>query len=58
MTKDEMVGWHQPMDVSLSELQELVMTGQPGMLRFMGVVRWKVLSDFGGNDAKVETPVF
>ena len=27
------------MDVSLSELQELVMTGRPGMLRFMGLQR-------------------
>ena len=27
------------MDVSLSELQELVMTGRPGVLRFMGSQR-------------------
>ena len=27
------------MDVSLSELRELVMTGRPGMLRFMGLQR-------------------
>ena len=27
------------MDVSLSELRELVMTGRPGVLRFMGLQR-------------------
>ena len=27
------------MDMSLSELRELVMTGRPGMLRFMGSQR-------------------
>ena len=25
MTEDEMVGWHQPMEVGLGKLQELVM---------------------------------
>ena len=25
MTEDEMVGWHHPLDMSLSKLQELVM---------------------------------
>ena len=34
------------MDVSLNELWELVMTGRPGMLRFMGSQKsWIQLSD-------------
>ena len=42
MTEDEMAGWHHftdLMDVSLSELQELVMDRRPGVLRFMGSQR-------------------
>ena len=33
------------MDVSLSELRELVMTGRPGVLRFMASQSWTRLSD-------------
>ena len=40
MTEDEMAGWHpDSMDVSLSELWELVMNREPGMLQFMGSQR-------------------
>ena len=40
MTEDEMAGWHHRlMDMSLSELQELVMDRGPGVLRFMGSQR-------------------
>ena len=36
MTQDEMAGWHlDSMDVSLSELREMVMDRRPGVLRFM-----------------------
>ena len=30
MTEDEMVGWHHSVDISLGELQELVMDREPG----------------------------
>ena len=33
------------MDVSLSELWELVMEGRPGVLQFMELQSWKRLSD-------------
>ena len=33
------------MDVSLSELRELVMAGSPDMLQFMGLQSWTWLSD-------------
>ena len=40
MTEDEMAGWlTDSMDVSLSELQELVMDREAGVLRFMGSQR-------------------
>ena len=40
MTQDEMAGWHlDSMDVSLSELREMVMDRRPGVLRFMGSQR-------------------
>ena len=39
MTEDEMAGWHHSMDMSLGKLQELVMTGRPGVLQFMGLQR-------------------
>ena len=40
MTEDEMAGWHHQFDGrSLSELQELVMAGRPGVLQFMGLQR-------------------
>ena len=38
-TEDEMAGWHPSMDMSLGKLQELVMTGRPGVLQFMGLQR-------------------
>ena len=40
MTEDEMLdGIIDSMDMSLSELWELVRTGRPGVLRFMGSQR-------------------
>ena len=33
------------MDVCLSKLQEMVMTGRPGLLRFIGSQSWTRLSD-------------
>ena len=40
MTEDKMAGGiTDSMDVSLGELQELVMAGRPGMLQFMGSQR-------------------
>ena len=40
MTEDETVGWHhQPMNMGLSKLGEIVSTGKPGVLRFMGSQR-------------------
>ena len=33
------------MDMSLSELQELVMTGRPGVLQFMGSQSWTRMND-------------
>ena len=40
MIEDEMAGWlTDSMDVSLSELQELVMDREAGVLRFMGSLR-------------------
>ena len=39
-TEDEMAGWHtDSMDMSLSELRELVMDREAGVLRFMGLQR-------------------
>ena len=38
--EDETAGWHpDSMDVSLSELRELVMDRRPGVLQFMGSQR-------------------
>ena len=40
MTEDEMVGWHHQLnDVSLGELQELVMDRGSGVLKSMGLQR-------------------
>ena len=39
-TKDEIVGWiHQLYGMSLSKLQEIVKTGKPVVLQFMGSQR-------------------
>ena len=46
MTEDEMAGWHpDSMHMSLGELRVLVMTGRPGVLRFMGSQSWTRLSN-------------
>ena len=40
MTEDETVGWHHRLnDMGLGGLWELVMTGRPGVLQFMGLQR-------------------
>ena len=37
MTEDEMVGWHyDSMDMCLSQLQEIMKTGNPGVMQSMG----------------------
>ena len=38
MTEDEMVVWHHSMDISLGELQELVIE-RPGVLQSIGLQR-------------------
>ena len=39
-TEDEMVGWHHySMETSVSKPQEIVRTGKPGVLQFMGLQR-------------------
>ena len=39
MTEDEMAGWHHPLDVSLSELQELVMDREAWRAAIHGVAK-------------------
>ena len=47
MTEDEMVGWHHPLDMSLSKLQELVMDTEAQRPAGHGVPKGQTrLSDF------------
>ena len=46
MTEDEMAGWHHSMDMSLSELRELVMDREAWWAVIHGVAKsWTRLSD-------------